>query len=146
MNIINYLNKKQMEVVKIKSLEKGTTLFRENDECKCIGIVLEGEVSIVTYLNNGDEVIYNNVFSNEIFGNNLIFSSEPYYKGNIITNVDSRIAFIYKKDLLNILKTNDEFLVEYLKIQSNFGKALNNRIKLLSIDSAEERLFNKSFL
>lgn len=141
MNVLNLLTKQQLEKVTIKSLEKGVTLFRENDECNCIGIVLEGEVSIVSYLNNGNEIIYNTVFPNGIFGNNLVFSSNPFYKGNIITSVDSRIALIYKDDLINLLKTNELFMIEYLKIQSNFSIELNNKIKMLSIDSAEERLY-----
>lgn len=141
MNVLNLLTKQQLEKVTIKSLEKGVTLFRENDECNCIGIVLEGEVSIVSYLNNGNEIIYNTVFPNGIFGNNLVFSSNPFYKGNIITSVDSRIALIYKDDLINLLKTNELFMIEYLKIQSNFSIELNNKIKMLSIDNAEERLY-----
>jgi len=49
------------------------------------------------------------------------------------------VALIRKDDLMNILQKNRNFLKEYLKIQSNSSKALNNRIRLLSIPSAEER-------
>lgn len=141
MNILNTLKSPQLEHIIIKNLDKGTVLFRENDICDCIGIVIEGQISIVSYLANGKEIIYNTLKNDEIFGNNLIFSSEPYYKGNIITSVSSKIALIYKNDLINFLSNNEDFLKEYLKIQSDFGKTLNNRIKLLSIDSAEEKLY-----
>lgn len=141
MNILNTLKPSQLKHIVIKSLDKGMVLFRENDICDCIGIVIEGQISIVSYLENGKEIIYNTLKEDEIFGNNLIFSSEPHYKGNIITNVSSKIALIYKYDLINFLSNNKDFLIEYLKIQSDFGKTLNNRIKLLSIDSAEEKLY-----
>lgn len=140
MNIIDYLKPKQKQLLKTVILEKGQVLFHELDVCKSIGIVIKGKVSIVSYLENGKEIIYNQLSENEIFGNNLIFSSSPYYKGNIISLVNSEIVLISKKDLIYLLRKNEEFMIEYLRIQSNFSKSLNNKIKLLSLDNAEERL------
>lgn len=141
MNILDTLKPSQRALVKTKDHKKDTILFREFDECKEIGIVINGSVSIVSYLNDGKEIIYNTIKENGIFGNNLIFSSFPYYKGNIITNVDSKIAYISHDILIKLLKNNEAFLIEYQKIQSDFAKALNNTIKMLSIDSAEEKLY-----
>ena len=95
--------------------------------------------SFVSYLPDGNEIIYNSLKEGEIFGNNLVFSSEPYYKGNITAIEDALIGLLQKEDLLSILETNKDFLLEYLRIQSNFSKELNNRIRLLSLESAEER-------
>lgn len=139
MNIIDYLAPAQKKKLKYIKPSKGTTLFLENDKCSSIGIVINGQVSIVSYLNDGKEIIYNVLKENEIFGNNLIFSSDPYYKGNIITNEDSLIAMVSKKHLCEILSSNNKFMIEYLRISSDFTKKLNNNIKLLSIDSVEER-------
>lgn len=139
MNIIDYLAPAQKKKLKYIKPSKGTTLFLENDKCSSIGIVINGQVSIVSYLNDGKEIIYNVLKENEIFGNNLIFSSDPYYKGNIITNEDSLIAMVSKKHLCEILSSNNKFMIEYLRISSDFAKKLNNNIKLLSIDNVEER-------
>ena len=141
MKILDTLKPAQQKLLNMRSLKKGTVLFHENDKCESIGIVINGQISIVSYLIDGKEIVYNQITNNGIFGNNLVFSSEPYYKGNIIVDVDSEIAFINKKDLVKLLSDNDLFLTEYLKIQSDFGKTLNNKIKLLSIDSAEERFY-----
>lgn len=141
MKILDTLKPAQQKLLNMRSLKKGTVLFHENDKCESIGIVINGQISIVSYLIDGKEIVYNQITNNGIFGNNLVFSSEPYYKGNIIVDIDSEIAFINKKDLVKLLSDNDLFLTEYLKIQSDFGKTLNNKIKLLSIDSAEERFY-----
>lgn len=141
MKILDTLKPTQQKLLNMRSLKKGTVLFHENDKCESIGIVINGQISIVSYLIDGKEIVYNQITNNGIFGNNLLFSSEPYYKGNIIVDIDSEIAFINKKDLVKLLSDNDLFLTEYLKIQSDFGKTLNNKIKLLSIDSAEERFY-----
>ena len=139
MSIIDLLSKKEKKHLIYRNLEKGAVLFHESDQCRYIGIICKGEVSIISYLDDGKEIIYNTIQQDGIFGNNLIFSSEPYYKGDIIADSDSIIVLISKNDLIDILQNNKEFFKEYLKIQSDSSKALNNRIRLLSIASAEER-------
>ena len=74
-----------------------------------------------------------------MFGNNLIFSDNPTYKGDVVALKDSIIVFIKKENLEKILQSNKEFLLSYLNIQSNFGKKLNSTIKMLSFSSAKER-------
>ena len=139
MSIIDLLSKEEKKHLIYRNLEKGAVLFHESDQCRYIGIICKGEVSIISYLDDGKEIIYNTIQQDGIFGNNLIFSSEPYYKGDIIADSDSIIVLISKNDLIDILQNNKEFFKEYLKIQSDSSKALNNRIRLLSIASAEER-------
>lgn len=141
MNILDTIKPSKLNTINVKNLNKGKVLFRENDKCDCIGIVIEGQLSIITYLEDGKEVVFNTLNPGDIFGNNLIFSSEPYYKGNIITNISSKVALISKKELISLLKSNDEFMIEYFKIQSNFSKQLNDKIKLLSMDAAEDRFY-----
>lgn len=141
MNILDLLKPEQIIYVNIKFLKKEIVLFRENDLCESIGIVIKGQINIVSYLENGKEIIYNQLKANGIFGNNLIFSSKPYYKGNVVAITDSEIAIINKIDLIDILKSNEAFMIEYLKIQSDISKTMNDKIKLLSIDSAEDRFY-----
>lgn len=141
MNILDLLSKDDKKSLIIKNLKKDEVLFYESDLCEDVGIVIEGDLKIVSYLNDGKEIIYNTIAEDEIFGNNLIFSSRPYFKGNIISTIDSKIALIDRNKLLHLLKSNEAFLIEYLKIQSNFSKQLNSRIKLLSIDNAPERFY-----
>ncbi|MBQ6477986.1 MAG: Crp/Fnr family transcriptional regulator [Erysipelotrichaceae bacterium] len=139
MNIIEKLDTNEKKRLREKKLTRGETLFYEDERCDCIGIILSGSVQIVSFLPDGKQILYNSLNKGEIFGNNLIFSSEPFYKGNIVAKENSVIALLRRDDLLLILETNKEFLLEYLKIQSNFSKELNSRIRLLSLESAEER-------
>lgn len=139
MNILSLLKNSEKKYLIYRKLNKNETLFHEGDRCEDIGIVVSGSLRIVSYLESGNEVIYNILQEGMIFGNNLVFSSEPYYKGDIVAQSETQIALINKDDLLKFLGTNRDFLLEYLKIQSDFGKSLNNRIKLLSMNSARER-------
>lgn len=138
--ILDYLNNNEKELIKYLDVSDNKVLFHEDDKCFCVGIVVKGQVKISTFLNNGNEVIYNTLNVDQMFGNNLIFSNQPYYRGDVKADKGSRIALIYKDDLIKILKSNEEFLFAYLNIQSEFTKTLNSNIKLLSITNAKERL------
>ena len=127
---------------------KNQTLFFEGDECHKIGIVISGKINIVSYLDDGQEVVYNTLSKDEMFGNNLIFSSSPFYRGDVVALEETDVVYVEKEDLLKALSGDQEFLETYLMKQSDFSKKLNFKIKLLTIDSAKERIkyyltFNK---
>lgn len=116
------------------------TLFFEGDECQKIGIVISGRLSIVSYYSDGKEVIYNILEKGKMFGNNLIFSSEPFYRGDVVADEESKVLLIDKEDFLKAISSNQEILELFLREQSDFSKSLNLKIKLLTIDSAKERI------
>ena len=139
MNIIALLNEEEKERLIFKELRKGETLFYENDRCGEIGIVKYGKLLITSYPENGNPIIYNRLKEDDMFGNNLLFSSQPFYKGDVIAESDSGIILIKKDVLIGFLEENTDFLLAYLQIQADSGKRLHSRIRLLSIDSAQER-------
>ena len=116
------------------------TLFFEGDECRKIGIVISGRLSIVSYYSDGKEVIYNILEKGKMFGNNLIFSSEPFYRGDVVAEEESKVLLIDKEEFLKAISSNQEILELFLREQSDFSKSLNLKIKLLTIDSAKERI------
>lgn len=146
-NLINLLTKYSQYLEK-RTYKPQETIFFENDTCISVGIVKSGEISIKSYFANGKEVTYNVLEEGQMFGNNLVFSSTPRYRGDVISQKQSEIWFISRDNLLKLLKQDDELLVLYLTQQSDFSKNLNFKIKLLTISSAEDRLayyltFNK---
>ena len=139
-NILSLLSKEEQSLLEVKSVIKGTYVYREGELCSKVSIVVSGGVKIASMHYFGSEVIFNILEKGDIFGNNLIFSDEPVYKGDVVAIKDSTIVSISKENLTQILQSNKEFLVAYLNIQSNFGKKLNSTIKMLSMNSAEDRL------
>lgn len=146
-NLINLLTKYPQYLEK-RTYKPQETIFLENDTCISVGIVKSGEISIKSYFANGKEVTYNVLEEGQMFGNNLVFSSTPRYRGDVVSQKQSEIWFISRENLLKLLKQDDELLVLYLTQQSDFSKNLNFKIKLLTISGAEDRLtyyltFNK---
>ena len=140
-NFYSLLTKEEKQLLTVSEYSKGQILFHEDELCQLIGIVVKGSVSISSYTLMGNEIVYNSIQEGSIFGHNLVFSNHPYYRGNVIANQNVAVALIKKDDFLNVLKTNTLFLNEYLKSQSSFSMELNSKLKLLSLQSAEERLF-----
>lgn len=137
--IYDLLTKEEKLLTKKVSLKRDEILFYEGDICHEIGIINKGVISISSFSYQGIEMNYNTLLVGQIFGNNLLFSSEPYFKGNVIAKTSSEVILISKENLLKIFASNEEFLKEYLKIQSDFVKNLNNKIKILSFNHARDR-------
>ena len=139
MNLLDCLSEKEKRLGLKKAYPKGQVIFAEDEECEYVGIVIKGIIQIVSYSLSGQEIVYNKINKNGVFGNNLLFSIKPYYKGNVIAETDAEVLLFSKETLLNLLQNNQCFLINYLSTQANFAKNLNGTIKLLSISSAEER-------
>ena len=136
-DLLSPLEKARCKVVRYN---KDQILYHENDYCYEIGILTSGVISISSYSYQGVEMNYNTILPGGVFGNNLIFSSDPHHRGNVIAKLTSTVVIIRKEVLLSLLQSNKEFLLKYLEIQSNFSKTLNMRIKMLSFNKAEDRL------
>ena len=138
--LLGVLSKKEHQLVKGYQIAKNNVIFHEGELCESIGIIVSGKINIVSYSFDGKELLLNSLKAGDIFGNNLLFSSDPIYRGDVISKENCVIAFINKESLIYLLQNNREFLNLYLNVQSNMGKALNARIQLLSFSNAEERL------
>ena len=139
--LLNVLSKKEHQMVKGYQIAKGNIIFHEGDACESIGIIISGKVDIVSYSFQGKEMLINSLKAGELFGNNLIFSSSPIYKGDVVAKEKCVVAFINRENLIYLLQNNKEFLELYLQAQSDKAKLLTGRIQLLSFPNAEERLF-----
>ena len=84
-DIISKLNNDELKMFSVKKYEKDAIVFHEGELCESIGIVDTGEIEIVSYNYSGKEIVFTRIGLGMMFGNNLVFSSDPYFKGNVIT-------------------------------------------------------------
>ena len=144
--IIDLLTEQEKNYLIYKSFKEDEVLFYENDVCNTLGVVIEGELKISSFTFEGNEIIYNELVRGSVFGNNLLFSKDNRYKGDIRATSKGKVALIKKDNLVKLLTGNEEFLKEYLSIQSDFARSLNSKIKLLSFTNAKERLLYYLFI
>lgn len=139
MNLYELLNREDIYFSLKKKGNKNEIIFSEDEKCQYVCIVKKGEISISTYSLSGAEIVYNEIEQGGIFGQNLLFSDSPYYRGHVVAKKDYEILLYSKDAFLRVLQNNKEFLSAFLSLEANFAKNLNGQIKLLSLSSAEER-------
>ena len=138
--ILDLLNSKEKEKLIVKHLNANEVLFKEGEKANYVGFLTSGALSIESYSLTGKLITFNTIYPGEMFGNNLVFSNDQYYLGEVKARVKSTLYLLLKEDLLNILQTNKAFLMQFLNQESEFTKSLNGKVKLLSFDSASERI------
>lgn len=120
--------------------EKNQIIFEEGTICSKIGIIIEGEIKISTITHLEKEETFTIVRKNDIFGNSLIFSSMPYYLGDIIALTKTTICFIKKQDLIKELSNNPSLLESYIKLISDKTIEVKQQNKLLAHKSIRDRI------
>lgn len=119
--------------------KKDEIIFHEQECCNKIGLVIKGKIIIASYSYKGNEILFNNLKKNSIFGNSLIFSSSPFYKGKIISKTDSIIAYISKDKLLYLLSDSPTLLC-YLSMLSDAILNEKEKNRTLSFDNTSDKL------
>lgn len=137
-NSINQIDKETK--FRKSNFKKNEIIFNEDQICEEMGIIISGEYIIQSLSFNGNEIIYAYLKEGDIFGQNLLFSDNSKYKGNVICIKPGEVQFIKKNNLLYIFNKYPNILSIFLKKQSNSIISLNDNIKILSFESAEERL------
>lgn len=139
--LIKLLTKEEInKYIEVKEYNKNEIVFSEGLLCNYIGIIESGKILISTITYNDKEEVINLLQPNHIFGNNLIFSSSPYFLGDIISLTNSKILFINKSNLLTLFKNNEKFLCKYLELISNQIMKEKNKAKVLVHKNIRDRI------
>ena len=136
-NLITFFinNKEKYEKI---TLNKNEVLFFENQKNENIYFILKGEINISTNQFN-EEIIFNTLKENDIFGNNNLFSKDKIVKGTAFAKKKTKLLVIDKLSFINLLK-NDLFLEEYLTYQSNIIITQKAYLRLLKINNLKNKL------
>ena len=123
-----------------QTFERGEIIFNEGEACEKIGIIESGDIKITTITIQDHEETISYLASGEVFGNNLIFSSHPFFLGDVVCEKKASIIFITKKQLLNLFQTNEPFLAAYLAEMSDKAIAIKQQQKLMTHKNLADRL------
>lgn len=122
------------------TFSRNQIIFSEGEKCSKIGIIIEGEIKISTITHHEKEETFTIVKKGDIFGNSLIFSSSPYYLGDITATKKTTICFISKSDLIKELSLHPDLLESYINIISDKAIRIKQQNKLLAHKNIRDRI------
>jgi CRP-like cAMP-binding protein len=140
MNLLDLLNEQEIKLFRMRNYDSNQVVFDEGAICNSIGIVIQSEVLIKTYTYNVKEETITIVKENNLFGQFLLFSDNPFYLGIGITSKKTRVAFINKDNLLKLLSSNKLFLENYLNLICNETLMIKQQAKLLAHKNIRDRI------
>ena len=123
--------------------------FRKNQEIlptiksgNIIGIILEGYAQIINIEYNGNEIIMENLHTNDVFGSNISSTNNKDYQ--IISKTNTQVLVIDYDKLLNPINSKYTYFNTFLKnlfdIINNKYKETNDRIRILEKKQIRDKL------
>lgn len=125
----------------IKTFSAKEIIALEGDECKYIGVILDGTLDIKRMLSN-KIVKMTSVGPGHLFGEVIVFSDVNKYPATVISSSKSEILFISKDNFIKFCYTHADFLEMFLKDLSNKILILNKSIERLSYNSIRQKISN----
>jgi len=128
----------------VQKFEDNQTIFEKDDVIKNIGIVLEGELNLVSQKFNGSRVIVTTLSFNDLFGEALIFSTEKTSPYDLISSGESKTLFIPKNFFIDMCPNSCNFhkklIDNMLSILSDKIIMLNNKMKILNAETIKSKI------
>ena len=104
-----------------------------------VGFILKGSAKVVK---KGSDLLVGRLFENDVFGCQCLFLSSEYFTNEIISLSDTKVLFISKRAVAQLLNGNPAFSLDYIRYLSKRVYFLNNRIINFTGGAAESRLAN----
>ena len=143
----NISNKNKEKLLRL--IEANTIIYKENTSIlntlkndNIIGIVLEGNIQITKTDYNGNRILIEDLFENDIFGTILSHLNNKEYQ--IITKEPTKIILIDFDTIINAKQNNKEFYNQFIKnLLEIIVKKINEkneRIEILTSKSIRNKL------
>jgi CRP-like cAMP-binding protein len=119
---------------------KSCILALEGDDCKSIGIVLQGNVEIQKHYPNGKIVSLSTLTEGNIFGEAIVFSSHHKYPATIVTLKNSKVMHISRQDIIYMCSENPQLLQNFMELLSSKILNLNRKVTQLSLETLRQKI------
>lgn len=114
----------------------------QGDDCHSLGIIVKGNVEIHKPFESGQVVTINHFSQGNIFGESLVFSGIHEYPANIVSSDNSKVLYISRQDVVELMSLNRTILNNFVGVLSNRILMLNDRITNLSLNSVRKKVAN----
>jgi CRP-like cAMP-binding protein len=119
-------------------------IFRKDDIVNNLGIVVEGELNLITHKYNGTRVRITSLEVNDLFGEALIFSSAKKSPYDLVSSGESKVLIIPHDFIINPCSKSCGFhrrlINNMLIILSDKIVMLNSKMHILNAESIKAKI------
>jgi len=127
------------DVAHLRQFVKGETLYRQGDQPEAILYVLQGEVGLVRYLQNGEEIILQRSRGGFLAEASL---DVEFYHCDVVTASNGRLLMFPRSTFQTALDTEPVFNRAWIGFLAREVRDLRTRSERLSSTSASERILH----
>lgn len=124
----------------IKSYKQDDVLFIEEEKCEHLSVILNGKVELQKLDSHGNILIVSSFEMGNCFGEALLFGDRHLYPMSIVAKEDCTVIHIQKNYIFKLCTSNQEFLVQILRMFSNKALILSSKLKQVSMNSLRETI------
>ncbi|MEQ8389741.1 MAG: Crp/Fnr family transcriptional regulator [Thalassospira sp.] len=123
---------------RLSEYSASTVLFRKGDPVEHLFLVLDGEVRLARFLENGDQIVLQRAGPNSVLAEASLFSQ--YYHCDAICHQDAQVKPIRKYDVESHLAHNNQMAVSMAAHLAREVQATRLRAEVLRLRTVAERL------
>lgn len=128
--------------VKSVTYEKDSIIGFEGEPCTKLGIVASGKVELQNIYPSGKVATLTTLMPGQSFGEAILFSDDDRYPISTVAKVKSTILFIDKRSIMHGLTHHPILLDNFLRLLSNKLVMMNQKVKVLSLDTIRQKVSN----
>lgn len=129
---------------KVRSYEKNEFIAIAGDPFTSIGIVLEGQVSVIKESATGNRIMISQLEPGEMYGEMIAFSNQEFYPVTVEAIKDTTVMELERNAIIGqcprMCSWHKTLIQNMLKIVSNRALMLNKKVEYLSIKSMRGKL------
>ncbi len=124
----------------IKFFEKNKLIYRQDDLCDALNILMSGSVKTEMITENGNLLGIDIITAPRPLAPAFLFSGNNRFPVNVTAIEDIEILSIPKNEVLRLMTSNPNFMQQFLTHNANRTQFLTNRLQLLSIKTIKGKI------
>ena len=125
---------------KIISLKKESIIASEGDQCRHLGILLEGKLEVQKIFPSGKIVTIGEIKPNDTFAEAVLYSQQALYPSTIVAIAESSVLLLEKNNLSIAFSHYPALMQNFINLLSNKLLAINGRLRILSLDNIRKKI------
>ncbi len=124
----------------VRTISKGEVIVNDGDPCNGVYVIVEGQIAMQKYASSGEFTTLDLLGPGDVFGEQLIFGTIKTFDTTLEAVISSKIIFVSRENLLNMISRSPKLLHNYLQVLSDRIRSQEKRINLLSQKSLRQKI------